>query len=814
MPEKPLEEHLLNVAGQCREAVEHMNLNLSLLTQSQLGRLAFLVGILHDFGKGTTYFQEYIRTPGATGNQLTRHGLLSACVGYWAVEREFPASPWPYVVFQVIRRHHGNLEDFDMSGRGGLARDIKLVRKQLQNGLEHFYQPLVEIYSPHIDGFQELSRFDPMDLAEIMTDSDLWVKDWTGEESGDDGIEKFFIVNLLFSLLVDFDKRDAARLEHEYYADNLEEPVPDVFRYIEHLRAEDPEKFDPNRPINGLRDRFLREIDGNKGIGPDHPFYTLTAPTGIGKTFGGLVFARRLWERGGKRGRRIIYCLPYTSIIDQNYEIFREVNRFCRGDAFERRPGRYLLKHHHLAAKRVPKRIEAEEYRYKDYLDDVLAVESWQAAMVVTTFVQFFHTVIGYRNRLLKKFHHIVGSIVILDEVQAVDPRYYPLLRRVLDVLGRRFGVSFLLATATQPYILGTGAHAPRPVVEAGAYMTDPLFDRVRLTVDTECRTLEQFQEEFCRDFSGPNALLVMNTKAAATGLFRFIRERLTRYRLICLTTRLTPYHRRGRIREAREALAAGEPVIVVCTQLIEAGVDISFKYVYRDTGPMDSIIQVAGRCNRGGEYGFQGGRMRLLRLTRSTPGAKPFTSGVYQKVVMQWVEQCLRDRQYTSARFPGLAADYFSRIDFRGESEALLQAVRMLNYDCPGRDIVPIKEFKLIPESDTRELYVLVTAEAQKDMERLRRCLGILNLEELEPEKKSTLLLELELLKTGLKDYRLSLWENEWELLQGVIEEAEGYFPFIPYGVVKEGRVYDPGTGIEPRPEGGLNTPESAVYF
>jgi len=800
---KPLVEHLANVGHLSAQCIKQMELELVLVKVKELEQLAFLIGIFHDFGKATTWFQEYIRKPGRKGDRFTHHSFVSASVAYFTVKEEMGSELLAYAAFQVIRRHHGNLESFDSPGQERLKPDMAVAKDQLKNILDHRRKEIVSFYEPHL---KDVSIFDSIAWDELPGVVEDW-EETTLEGLGDnkeDRLEFFFIVNLLFSLLVDFDKKDAARLETDYYQGNLEEPFSDVFAYLDHCREQDPEKFSETIPINRLRNEFLQEIAANDNISSSQHFYTLTAPTGIGKTFGCLAFAGRLLEKLQRPNARIIYCLPYTSIIDQNFSEFENVIAYDKGREYEKRPGRYLLKHHYLAEKIVQNRISKEEYNYKDYLDDTLLVESWESAFIVTTFVQFFHTLIGYRNRFLKKFHTIVNAIVILDEVQNIDPDYYLLLREVLDLVGRRFKTYFLLVTATQPEILDLEKSKPAAVVCSQRYMEHPLFNRIRLQIPGEAQSLTQFQENFARDFSGENGLIVMNTKKAAIKMAGHIKETRPEYRVVCLTNYLVPRDRKEKIRDIKNALKKGDRIIVVSTQLVEAGVDLSFKYVYRDFGPLDSIIQVAGRCNRHGEYGPGGGTMTLVRLTDDAHHDKEFHSYIYKPVIAQYVQQTLTERQYESKTFQRLTETYFRKFDFRLESTKLLGAIYDLNYDNENRVQTPVSQFKLIKEYDDETLYILTTPEAREKMEQLKFSMERLAGDELAAGEKDRLLLTVERLKAQLREYRLSLRSSDlaayWD--KALLEE-EGSYRYISYEN-QEKYIYDSETGFltEPKAE------------
>ncbi len=829
LKEKPLKDHLRSVAGLSQQGLADLRLDLTLITRAELQRLSFLIGLFHDFGKATPFFQVYIRSREKKADQYTRHGFLSALVGYFFIEKELHSDLLSYTAFQVIKNHHGNLEAFDASDDRDIKSKVKTARLQLEKCLESYYDELRDFYLPYIPQFDTIRDIDADRMVEIVETSDLLIergeykirpyKGFPGEGRGepcvhpsledqllgDDRekrIELFFIVNLLYSLLIDSDKKDAARLDTDYFTGSLNEPLNQVQPFIDRLKKDDPGKFGSNVPINLLRDRFIQEITSNPGISPGQHFYTLTAPTGIGKTFGCLAFANKLIEQLPGSGARIIYCLPYTSIIDQNFTEFEKIIRFNRGTAYEKRPTRYLLKHHHLDPHTVKNRVSQEEYSYKDYLDDKLLVESWESAMIVTTFVQFFHSIIGNKNRLLKKFHHIVNSVVILDEVQNINPDYYRLLKDIFHILGKRFHTYFLLTTATQPEIFDIEKSKPIPLVDSAFYTDHPLFNRVKLQIEKQPQTLGDFKQRFCREFTGENCLIVLNTKGAAEEMYRFIRENKPQYRVMCLTANLVPIDRKNKIDIIKKALDRKQEIILVSTQLIEAGVDISFKYVYRDFGPLDSIIQVAGRCNRSSEYGERGGTMTLVRLIDENHQDREFHTYIYKPIIAQLVEQTMQETSYESKDFLTLTQDYFNRFDFVRESRRLLNAIYELNYDRDIRDQTPVKDFRLIKEYDTESLYILTTPKAQTCMDRLDRCLDRLYKDELTGEEKDNLLFEIENIKAVLKDYQISLRENELENYEKKdIIKGEAPYRFISYED-QERYAYDRETGFLKEPK------------
>jgi len=804
-PEKLLKTHLFNVGENSRKLIKKMRLDLTIVSHEKLSEFAYLIGIFHDFGKATTWFQKYIRKERKSG-ALTHHSFVSAAVCHYAMREKFNSSIWAMIAYLIIKKHHGNLETLDFHEADN--NNIAIAEKQLKNISDNHVSELEEFYSKDFRDIRRLiDSVDLEDFKETLEDFEDTLDDYEKNFSNDQKIEFFFVVNLLFSVLIDTDKKDAARLDTTYFDGNLEESVNDVFDYIEDLRKKEQKKFDKNKPLNKLRDSFLSEISGNDDIRPENHFYTITAPTGIGKTFACLAFANKLKGLLSRGEGRIIYCLPYTSIIDQNFDEFKKIIRSGKKEKYDERPERYLLKHHYLAFKKIKNRIPEEQYEYKDYLDDKLFVESWESAMVVTTFVQFFHTIIGYKNNFLKKFHNIINSIVILDEVQNINPDYYKLLQNIFEILGKRFKIWFLLITATQPEILNSEVSGTVELVDKGKYMKDPLFNRVKLEIKIEPQYLDEFKKEFCNTFLDQNCLIVMNTKKSAIQLYEYIkREKETEYKIFCLTTYLTPLDRKEKIKNIKTALQNGEKLIVVSTQLIEAGVDVSFRYVYRDFGPIDSIVQVAGRCNRNNEYGELGGKMTLINLKDEKD--KEYHSIIYKNILSQHVNDVLEEKTYESKWFPELSEKYYKKFDFIAKSTSLLNAIYNLNYDDSGmKGQIPIKAFKLIEEYQELDIYILRTEKAQDAMHHFLCFKKKLLDSTIKKEQREEIVFEMEKLRGELRKYLISLRENDVNAYRdSIVIKDEGHYKYIEYEDQKQ-FAYDEEIGFLVEPKKMINT-------
>ena len=236
-------------------------------------------------------------------------------------------------------------------------------------------------------------------------------------------------------------------------------------------------------------------------------------------------------------------------------------------------------------------------------------------------------------------------------------------------------------------------------------------------------------------------------------------------YKCYCLTTYLIPKDRRNKIKEIKTALKNKQKIIVISTQLGEAGVDLSFKMVYRDFGPPDSIIQVAGRCNRNGEYGELGGKVVLMRLKNDND--REFNKWIYEAKILNDAKQVLSSDSYESKDFFSLSMKYYDLFDFNRKSISLLRAIRRLNYDKLIRDEIPVSEFKLIEVGDKNE--------------------------------RDDLFLKIEKLKGKLCDYQLSLRASELTEYSDTLLLEEDFYSYFPHDKVKI--AYNDKTGFNPTP-------------
>jgi CRISPR-associated endonuclease/helicase Cas3 len=352
--------------------------------------------------------------------------------------------------------------------------------------------------------------------------------------------------------------------------------------------------------VNQLRRQLLADCL-NASVKPPGLF-TLTAPTGSGKTLASLAFALRhivqhnanLGPDDPRRLRHVIVVIPYTSIIEQTARVYREVFEAAFGPD-------YVLEHHCAVSPRERKDDNGKDAEDERLRRARLSAENWASPVIVTTSVQFFESLFAHKPSDCRKLHNIARSVVLFDEIQTLPARLVPSILSAVRLLTQEpYGATALFMTATQPAFASAKAAlpygwAPTEISSNPSAMAEMLC-RTRIELPRPDDRLS-WREVVVKLAEHPQALCVVNTTAHAREIFRLL-PTMNRFHL---SARLCPAHRQEKLKLIRELLAAGQPCRLVSTQLIEAGVDVDFPIAFRALGPLDSIIQTAGRCNREG---------------------------------------------------------------------------------------------------------------------------------------------------------------------------------------------------------------------
>jgi CRISPR-associated endonuclease/helicase Cas3 len=539
---------------------------------------AAISGRWHDLGKFSDEFQCYIRQTSGFEAELAlgapRRVDHSTAGALLAVERFGSLGK---LLAYVISGHHAGLPDGSPADNAGVsALDNRLRRAKEEGLLER-----ARARAPHV----------LLDAAKPTLVTRLRGAD---EQPGG-GLHLW--VRMLFSCLVEADYLDTEKF-HDPQRSEMRGGGPGIGLLLDQFNAfmEEKQRNAPETDLNRIRAGVLRQCREQAASAPG--FFTLTVPTGGGKTLSSLAFALEHARRYGKR--RIVYAIPYTSIIEQTANVFREV--------FNNIPGAVLEHHSNIRAEvDGNERQETEASTEKSRL----AAENWDAPLIVTTNVQLFESLFAARPSRCRKLHNIVDSVLILDEAQLLPPDFLEPILDALKLLVKHYGVTVVLCTATQPALTTQRAGAVRTLlhgIDNGTEIvakTEQLYrslDRVRVHAPRNLDEREHWEAIAERVLQHPSVLAIVNTRAGCRTLHALMPKGT-----IHLSALMCGEHRSYVIGQIRERLAVGEPVRVVSTQLIEAGVDVDFPVVYRALAGLDSIAQAAGRCNREGRLADKG---------------------------------------------------------------------------------------------------------------------------------------------------------------------------------------------------------------
>ena len=621
---QPLETHLSNVAILAGEFAAPLNLTNE----------AKLAGLLHDLGKYADRFQARLRNPAVHG------------INHWAAGAAQAGKLKALAVAFATDGHHTGIPALHENDAGlSLQTTVKKFDDETHR---------LELTGQCPESLDELLARFAHDGLKLLPFSPLKIEDKFAEA---------FRSRMLFSCLVDADFLDTE--QHFNPAQEKQRIVPDLQpeRALEILKKHLAAKSSDG-PVNALRKQLLDDCLNAAKKPPG--LFTLTAPTGSGKTLSSLAFAlqhiihhnAKLDQDDPRRFRRIIVVIPYTSIIEQTAKVYRDIFE----QALEKDGKDYVLEHHSAVAPREQKEDrghDAEEDRLRRAR---LAAENWASPLVVTTNVQFFESLFSNRPSDCRKLHNIGRSVVLFDEVQTLPPRLVPSLLSGVRLLTRDYGVTAVFMTATQPAFASAGEALPydwkpEPISTNEAGLAEALRrTKIELPQRGESFSWANIAAKLAAE---PQSLCVVNTTKDARELFRLVRG-IQPDAVFHLSARMCPAHRQEKLAEIRRRLKPenNEPCRLVSTQLIEAGVDVDFPIAYRALGPLDSIIQTAGRCNREGRHA----EPRPVIIFRPTEGGHLPKS--YEQV-MKITESFLARQSEAQSRIhqPSFYAEYFAEL-------------------------------------------------------------------------------------------------------------------------------------------------------
>lgn len=668
--------------------------------------------IFHDVGKSTEFFQKYIRNEKVESN-LKSHALISAMLFLYYHILNKNIDKYEDVIVAMayaILKHHGNLKEFteidniiteDMRENQEdeiliiQYRSIKLeIRdKLIQLRLNEIV--IEEIFNRDSEKFvEDLIKFFHKRRRRNRTPLRLMKKN--SERSIE--LKGYFMIQFFYSLLIDSDKSQVALINREL-AKRVDVKV-DVRNYISNSSKKESE-------LNKLRTKALKEVEDN--LDNSSSIYTLTLPTGLGKTLNSFNFAFKLREKlynSTNKKYRIIYVMPFMSIIDQNAKVLESVikSELNISNDKNKLSHNILCKHHHLTE------IEwiTNENTLLDKNSSQMLIEGWNSEIVITTFWQFFTTLTGHKNATQRKFNKLCNSIVIIDEIQALPVKYYKFINYMLTEFTKLMDSKIIVMTATQPYIFDSDKSLE--LCDYVKYYKNLNRTKIINNFD-DSKLLEEFVDEIEIE-NKKTYLFILNTIESCKSLFFLLKDKFYNKKITYLSTMLPPKERFYRI----EKIKKNEFDIVVSTQLVEAGVDINFNFVYRDFAPLPMIFQSAGRGNREGEEQEQA-KIYIVKLKDSNG---LYCDKIYKhsKTELNITEKLLKDYdELNESEFMGIIEKYFreisdERVKSQHVSNALLEGAKKgwfykEDYDLTN-EILPMNAFELI-DNDVEKFQVFI---------------------------------------------------------------------------------------------------------
>lgn len=683
-------EHLSNVAKNC-ERLAPTGILASELEPAKIKEILHIIGASHDVGKATRYFQEYLLSGTSKHPLLKSHSTISSLYAYYVASQKDLGKFLPICAQLIIQAHHGKLHS-RLSIAPKLFGYRDLIRKQIRavdniteidEILERMKLPTFSEFSKEIDkGNDAIIMNLGKDMISLKTEKS-------------DALLPFLVVNFGMSVLVDADRMDAACLN---FPKRESVSACNVENYVKTLSQKSRTRNDTDPGIIKARDLLFNNLAYKATSMPNGKnIFSITAPTGYGKTLAAFHFALKLREVLSSQGinARIVYVAPFLSIIDQNFNVIREALSLNQNQS------NMLLAHHHLAEMNYRPKDEDESF---STLESELLIEGWNSEIIVTTFVQFFNSILGNRASQLRKFHNLEDAIVLLDEVQSIPHEYWKLIRDILVFLSEKLNMHIILMTATQPLIFNSDQVSE--LVENKSQ--DQQRPRVSFEIKTERRILI---DDFCREVKvlldetpQDSYLLVMNTIKSAIQVYNSLSNNREKY---YLSANITPKQRRDKLETIFNALKNRRPIVLVSTQVVEAGVDLDFDRAIRDIGPIDSIIQVAGRCNRNGSRDRNKSVVHIYDVVNSQ--GYEFARQVYGDYLIEKTKEVLSTNSATHDTLQ-LSSVYYQKVragksDLK--SDKLLNAIRQLDYQV-------LDDFRLIEEQDSSSVFVEINKEAK----------------------------------------------------------------------------------------------------
>lgn len=713
-PDLCLEKHLTQVAEIAVQLVENKNVKFKALglTKEHLKALIERAALFHDLGKATTYFQKRIETGWKGANGEHQHTGLSTMLAYKPLITYCKDNNLNECIalapLLAILKHHSELKK-ELPNDSVMEERLKAFKSEILK----------------LQKLQDVGLSNKVDLINPV-EIDCGMEDLFSEESDfseEQKIEFRLLILFIYSILLEADKAYLAVKDKKLYqrkaiticSDTIDKYKATAFK-------------DKKANINADRERAYKEIlAGLNNLNLNNHLYTLTLPTGIGKTLIAASWAIKLRNKIQDTfgfTPQIIIALPFLSIIDQSA---KEYEKFLNDPEEE-----VFLKTHSLSS-----------FEFSGYESTTAEffVNIWNSQIIMTTFDQLLYAIFSFKPKYLMRFHNLFNSIIIMDEIQAMPPHlWHPFesfISHITDI-GRSY---LLLMSATQPQITNKAIELVPSITENNkSRRAERYFENLvrykLLLKHRETKSIGDFISEMkgrLSEITEDKIMLVLNTRDSAKKVYENLKDVANDRDIYFLSSYVIPFERLSRI----EKIKNSKRVLVVTTQCIEAGVDIDMDFVIRDFGPLDAIIQVAGRCNREGEKTM--GTVEIIRLY--DPDAQvsfcpsgEFNAMVYDQLAIDATTDILGDsKEILENQIFDLAKKYFNELrrkDLgRNRTECLINFThrylrngKQYNFDIKAELRGELKQYNLILEQYVPELKKEIERVFKDDLDRWER--------------------------------------------------------------------------------------------
>ncbi len=704
-----------------------------------LQKLADLVGKVHDFGKASQAFQDKIA--GQSGYDPEAH--VNPRVDHSTAGAQFLMQQYhkdaAILLAYIVAGHHGGLPNGKDDTESSLAKRLKKSVKEYRSRIPSVALP---------------EKLLPQDFATLK---------------GTKPFSTHFLIRMLYSALTDADFLDteAFMTPENYTARQQTITFSDLLPKLENKLA----AFRADTPINQKRADILRRCRAAAQQAPE--LFSLTVPTGGGKTLSSMAFA--LDHALKYKLRRIIYVIPYTNIITQNADVFRDV---FGNEA--------VLEHHsNFDPKRATSKTNKIDLEQETAQNRLLS-QNWDAPIIVTTNVQFFESFYSNRSSACRKLHNVADAVLIFDEAQLFPPELLKPTLAVIRELVKNYGCTAVLCTATQPTLNDTtllkndALESVREIIPNPQQLYEEFqeFRRLAVTVRDKPQSHEMVGEQLAKH---PQVLAIVNTRKDARLIFEHLVKIHPAQECFHLSTMMCPAHRTITLNAIRARLQQGLPCRVVSTQLIEAGVDVDFPVVWRAIAGLDSIAQAAGRCNREGK--LDSGQMVVFHAENKPPVG-------HLRQAAESGERILKTHQNDPLHLTAIKEyfeDFFWKRSFTQQAANHGLDKKGIMTMCNNRpDEIPFREiaqaFKIIDEP-MRPILVSYDEDGKQAIAALNAC------------AKYSGHVSRELRKT-LQHYAVNLYEHDLCELHRVLDDVFQDGQFL---VLTNMDIYDNAVGLKP---------------